>query len=126
MLCSWKRLRHRILHVQIRVNLAYFHISFVNELSDFVITAFNVFGLLVGPWFLSLRHGSTIVAIDIHGVFSARDHTKLSDELLNPISLLRSFRSCDVLRLRCRIHDRILLRTFPGHGTPLSVKTYPD
>src|SRR3954471_798462 len=91
MLCSWKRLRHRILHVQIRVNLAYFHISFVNELSDFVITAFNVFGFLVGPWFSSLRHGSTIFTVDLHGVFSTRNHTELSDELLNPISLLRSF-----------------------------------
>lgn len=71
------------------MNFAYFHKSFLHKVSDYVKLVFIVFGFMVGPWLLSLVHSAAIITIELHWDERTRYHTKLGEELLYLITLLR-------------------------------------
>ena len=65
---------------------AYLDVSPIDELSNEMKSPHNVFTLLVIPWFLGLRNGSTVVTVEIQRARAIREHTKLNKELPYPNS----------------------------------------
>src|SRR6185437_12081334 len=113
----WKGFCQQILNVPVRVYFAYLDLTTIDELSNEMKSPHNVFALLVIPWLLGLRNGSTVVTVEIQRARGIREHTKLNKELPYPNTFLRSFRSCDVLGLCRRIGHRLLLGTLPANNT---------
>ena len=98
---------------------AYLDLTTIDELSNEMKSPHNVFTLLVIPWVLGLRNGSTVVTVEIQRARGIREHTKLNQELPYPNTFLHSFRSCDVLGLCRRIGHRLLLGTLPANSTTI-------
>ena len=81
MLCLWKRFRQRVCNIQICMYFANLYVTFFDILPYNMITLKYVLGSRVRPWFLRIRNGSCVVALDAHRVLHAWKHTQFDDEL---------------------------------------------
>ena len=68
---------------------AYLDLTTIDELSNEMKSPHNVFALLVVPWLLGLRNGSTVVTVEIQWARGIREHTKLNKELPYPNTFLK-------------------------------------
>ena len=68
MFCSWKNLSQRVCHIQIRMYFANLYVSFFDILTYGVKASLDVLGILVRPWLLGVRYGTSVVTIDSHRV----------------------------------------------------------
>src|SRR5688572_22794493 len=109
----------RIRNVQIRVYFAYLDLTPVNEVSNEMKSPHYVFVLLVVPWLLCLRNCPIVITVEIQWAGRIREHTKLNEEIPNPNTFLRGFRSRDVLGFRRRIGHHLLLGTLPTNSTTI-------
>ena len=62
---------------------AYLDLTPIDELSNEMKSPHNVFTLLVIPWLLGLRNGSTVVTVEIQRARGIREHTKLTAFIVN-------------------------------------------
>src|SRR5262249_29044132 len=85
-----------------------------NDLPNQMVAPEYMFGSLMRPRFLSLCNCSIVITIQRYWINNARNHTKFSDELLDPNRFLCSFRSCNVLGFYGRVCYSILFRAFPA------------
>src|SRR6266567_734571 len=119
MFCLWQRFSQRICDIQIHMYLAYLQVSILNIFTYLVKPEVDMLDFVVKPRLQCMSYGAGVVAEDLHGIQCARKHTKLGDELLQPISVVGSFRSSHILRLHCRLCDATLLAAFPTNSSSI-------
>ena len=117
-----KRFSKRISNICIRWNSANLHITSINNLTNEMISPLYVFGFLVWSRFFCLRDGTIIITVKINGARNTRNHTKFSNELPNPNTLLSRFRSSYILSLSRRVCHSALFGTLPTHCSSVEIK----
>ena len=90
-------LRERISYIMICGDPFNLHSLSTDDLPDQVVAPENMFGSLMRPWFLGLCNSPIVIRIQWFWINNTRDHSRFSNELLNPNSFFCCIRSCYVL-----------------------------